>query len=143
MRLKVIKAEDSKEFLKEFNKNVVTQEFLESCAKAGRLFKGVKMGRLTRLCRNTEGGKYGKYVTDNYVGIYSDIELSKAIDKLGYYEDLEEEGRLVILSVDDIHPCKNCDTGWGSVSSDGVCECCYDNCDRLKKYNEKYNEKYM
>lgn len=53
------------------------------------------------------------------------------------YKDLEEQGRLIILSVDDIHPCKYCDSGWGSISSEG-CKSCYDDCERLKQYNEKY-----
>lgn len=62
------------------------------------------------------------------------------IDKLAYYENLEEEGRLIILSVEDIHPCKSCNTGWGRMASDGA-EFCYDNCEKLNKYNEKYNLK--
>lgn len=56
------------------------------------------MERLTRLCKNTEGGKYSKYVIGNYNRIYSDIEFGKAVDKLGYYEDLEEQGRLQIFA---------------------------------------------
>ena len=50
-----------------------------------------------------------------------------------------KEGRLIILSVQDIHPCKYCDIGWGSVSSK-VCKSCYDDCERLKEYNEKYSK---
>lgn len=64
-------------------------------------------------------------------------EVYNALSKLRYYEDLEEEGRLIILSVEDIHPCKNCGVGWGSISSEG-CKSCHDSCDRLKQYNEKY-----
>ena len=56
------------------------------------------------------------------------MELAKA----------EKEGRLVILSVQDIHPCRNCDTGWGSISSEG-CHSCEETCVRLKEYNDKYN----
>lgn len=37
-RIAVIKKQDSQEFVREFNKNKVTKEFLESCKKAGRLF---------------------------------------------------------------------------------------------------------
>ena len=61
-----------------------------------------------------------------------------AIQKLAYYEELEEEGRLIVLSIEDINPCRNCDTGWGSISSNGHMEDCTDSCIRLKKYNEKY-----
>lgn len=59
------------------------------------------------------------------------------IKKLAEYEDLEEQGRLITLSVEDIHPCKHCDTGWGSISSEG-CTICYDSCERLMQYNERY-----
>lgn len=37
-KIAVIKKQDSQEFVREFNKNKVTKEFLESCKKAGRLF---------------------------------------------------------------------------------------------------------
>ena len=67
-------------------------------------------------------------------------EVYNALAKLKYYEDLEEEGKLVILSVQDIHPCRNCDTGWGSISSEG-CHGCEETCERLRQYNEKYNAK--
>lgn len=64
--------------------------------------------------------------------------IEDAIEKLAYYEDLEEQGRLIILTVQDIHPCRNCDTGWGHISSEG-CHTCDETCKRLKAYNEKYN----
>lgn len=34
----IIKGEDAKQFIRDFNKNVVSEDFLESCKKAGRLF---------------------------------------------------------------------------------------------------------
>lgn len=37
-RVPVIQKEDSPKFVREFNKNKVTEEFLSSCKKAGRLF---------------------------------------------------------------------------------------------------------
>lgn len=37
-RMAVIKKQDSQEFVRKFNKNRVTEEFLESCKKAGKLF---------------------------------------------------------------------------------------------------------
>lgn len=70
--------------------------------------------------------------TCNECGIY------QAIQKLAYYEDLEEQGRLITLSVQDIHPCRNCDVGWGIISSEGS-DGCENYCKRLKEYNEKYN----
>lgn len=38
----LIKAEESKSFIKQFNKNKVDTEFLNSCKKAGKLFEGRK-----------------------------------------------------------------------------------------------------
>ena len=37
-RMAVIKQENSREFVREFNKNKVSEEFLKSCKKAGKLF---------------------------------------------------------------------------------------------------------
>lgn len=36
-RMTIIKTKESAEFIKNFNKNKVSQEFLESCKKAGKL----------------------------------------------------------------------------------------------------------
>lgn len=38
-RIRVIKKEDSKRFLEEFNKNKISKELLEQCKKAGELFE--------------------------------------------------------------------------------------------------------
>ena len=37
-RISVIKKQESREFVHEFNQNKVTKDFLESCKKAGKLF---------------------------------------------------------------------------------------------------------
>lgn len=37
-RIPVIKRQESQEFVREFNENKVTKDFLESCKKAGKLF---------------------------------------------------------------------------------------------------------
>lgn len=37
-RISVIKRQESQEFVCEFNQNKVTNDFLESCKKAGKLF---------------------------------------------------------------------------------------------------------
>ena len=37
-RISVIKRQESQEFVREFNQNKVTNDFLESCKKAGKLF---------------------------------------------------------------------------------------------------------
>lgn len=37
-RISVIKKQESREFVREFNQNKVTKDFLESCKKAGKLF---------------------------------------------------------------------------------------------------------
>ena len=65
--------------------------------------------------------------------------IEDAIEKLAEYEDLEEQGRLIKLSIYDIHPCRNCGDGWGSISSEGS-DGCENYCTRLKEYNEKYNK---
>lgn len=56
------------------------------------------------------------------------IELTKA----------DKDGRLTVFSVEDIHPCRGCNTGWGAASSTG-CTTCEETCARLKEYYEKYN----
>lgn len=61
-----------------------------------------------------------------------------AIQNLQAYEDMESQGRLIVLSIEDIHPCKYCNSGWGSISSEG-CKSCHDDCERLKQYNKRYN----
>lgn len=92
----------------------------------------------------------GTYQIDDHAGVRKAICYDEnfknpfaiyegaAIDKLGRYEDMEEQGRLIILSIEDIHPCRNCNAGWGSFSFDG-CHSCEETCKRLKQYNEKYN----
>lgn len=37
-RIAIVKKQESKEFVREFNENKVTKEFLDSCKKAGKLF---------------------------------------------------------------------------------------------------------
>lgn len=41
-KVSVVKEKDSQEFVREFNKNKVTKEFVESCKKASDLFAGKK-----------------------------------------------------------------------------------------------------
>lgn len=41
-RIAVIKRQESQEFVREFNGNKVSKEFLDSCKKAGKLFSGRK-----------------------------------------------------------------------------------------------------
>ena len=97
------------------------------------------MDRLTRPCTNTENGKYIPYVVDTFTGIYPNCTLGKVVEKLAYYENLEEQGRLIVLDIEDAYPCKNCDIGWGSISSEGY-HGCEETCIRLKEYNEKLNK---
>lgn len=99
------------------------------------------MERLTRKSSSTDMVWFVDYLNNDvdlepYEMTTRDIRL--ALEKLAYYEDLEEQGRLSILTVQDIHPCRNCGTGWGSVSSEG-CHSCEETCVRLKEYSDKYN----
>ena len=41
-KVSVIPAKEASDFVREFNQNKVTKEFIESCEKAGRLFEGKK-----------------------------------------------------------------------------------------------------
>lgn len=53
-------------------------------------------------------------------------------------EDYGNESSGVITKVvDDMNPCRNCETGWGSISTEGY-RGCEETCTRLKEYNEKY-----
>lgn len=63
------------------------------------------------------------------------IPVSKIIE----LTEAEKQGRLIVLDVKDIHPCRNCNIGWGSISSE-CCHSCDETCERLKQYNEKYNK---
>ena len=54
------------------------------------------MSRLTKKCIDTDG-KYLPYTIDNYCGVYPESTLGKLVERLAYYEDLEEQGRLVEL----------------------------------------------
>ena len=38
-KIAVVRKEESSEFVKDFNKNKVSKEFMASCNKAGKLFK--------------------------------------------------------------------------------------------------------
>lgn len=101
------------------------------------------MERLTKRITENQIELSAKANPTQYVNSPQRVHMKhpfwNVFNKLAYYEDLEEEGRLIILSVQDIHPCKHCDTGWGSISSEG-CKSCYDDCKRLKEYNEKYSK---
>ena len=54
------------------------------------------------------------------------------------WADANKDGRLIILSVEDMHPCENCDVGWYGISDQGTITC-KETCIELKQYNEKYN----
>ena len=61
------------------------------------ILRGSIMERLTRLCKNTENGKYISHVIDDYTGIYPNCALGHAVQRLAYYEDMQEQGKLIIL----------------------------------------------
>lgn len=97
------------------------------------------MDRLTIRLEDQCGNPTDSIILRPYMR-YQDEDTKKTVlNRLAYYEDLEEQGRLIILTVENIHPCRNCDVGWGSISSEG-CHSCYETCIRLKEYNEKYNK---
>lgn len=97
------------------------------------------MDRLTYRLQDQWGNPTDSIILKPYM-MYQDEDTKKTIlNRLAYYEDLEEQGRLIILTVQDIHPCRNCGVGWGHISSEG-CHSCEETCIRLKEYNEKYNK---
>ena len=61
-----------------------------------------------------------------------------AVSRLMELAKADKEGRLAIFSIEDIHPCRGCNNGWGTISSEG-CTTCEETCVRLKEYCEKYN----
>ena len=65
------------------------------------------MDRLTRLCRDTENGKYAPHVFGKYNGLFPDSETSQIVERLAAYEDAEEQGLHIAI------PCKVGDTVYG------------------------------
>lgn len=72
MRMNVIKAENAKEFINEFNRNLVTKDFLNSCEKASELFRGKNMTNADRI----------RSLTDE--------ELARILDEAVNYFDYDE-----------------------------------------------------
>lgn len=102
------------------------------------------MKRLTKRLPNGRVAVFGCGDNCKYAYKYCYSEntdcptLEEIYEKLAFYEDLEEEGRLVVLSIEDIYPCKNCNRGWGQATSNGF-KSCYENCGKLREYKKKYN----
>ena len=97
------------------------------------------MDRLTYRLNDQHGNPTDTIILKPYMRYQDDYAKKTILNRLAYYEDLEEQGRLIVLSVKDIYPCRNCGTGWGSISSEG-CHTCDETCERLKQSNEKYNK---
>ena len=58
------------------------------------------MERLTRICTNTKNGKRLPYTVGGLIGISPNTTLGKVVERLAYYEDLEEQGMITITSLD-------------------------------------------
>ena len=58
--------------------------------------------------------------------------LGEIYEKLAFYEDLEEKGKLSIVYGVNVYPCTNCGIGWASISTEG-CKSCHDDCEKLKE----------
>lgn len=103
------------------------------------------MGRLTRWNEQSEMAELVGWDTEEWKNFMNNFDvpiwasLAEAFDKLAEYEDLEEQDRMIKLDVKDIHPCINCNVGWGSLSSVGY-DSCENHCVKLEKYNAKYNK---
>ena len=58
------------------------------------------MKRLTRLCENTENGKYIPYTTGVYTGIFPDCTLGEVVERLAAYENTDLSPKEFKESVD-------------------------------------------
>ena len=56
------------------------------------------------------------YKNDGYAEMFKDVKFHEIVDRLAYYEDLEEQGRLVVL------PCKVGDTIYRIIKPSGKCK---------------------
>ena len=101
------------------------------------------MSRLTERFSNGQAAVAGcgndckydfKYCRDNYAG--NCPTLAEIYEKLAFYEDLEEKGKLPIVYGANVYPCTNCGIGWASISAEG-CKSCHDDCEKLKEYYRK------
>lgn len=80
------------------------------------------------------------------------INLEEYRIEAGYNTDLAENFAIAIECMEYVagikrereakkpkHPCVNCGTGWGAISSTGI-ETCHDTCQRLAKYNKENSD---
>lgn len=75
-----------------------------------------------------------KYCRDGFEGNCPALE--EIYEKLAFYEDLEEQGKLAVVYQENIYPCTNCNSGWASISTAG-CKSCHDDCEKLRDYYRK------
>lgn len=65
-------------------------------------------------------------------------ELQDLIDKLAYYEDLDDKHLIgVDLNDENTYPCDICNVGWATITTEKY-RSCRDSCDKLKHYYSKY-----
>lgn len=53
------------------------------------------------MCRDTEGGKYSHYTVANCIGIYRDSILGEVVERLAYYENLDENCEELFFSTEE------------------------------------------
>ena len=109
---------------------VVTKDFIETLASyedTGLTPKEIEQMK-ARMPLHQWAGESSDKMSIFGVPVARIIELTKA----------EKQGRLALLSIEEKHPCRYCNTGWGSISSEG-CNSCEETCVRLKEYYEKYS----
>lgn len=76
-----------------------------------------------------------RYCSSQRAETCNECAIYEAIQRLAYYEDLEEQGRLLIVERQEVHPCRYCTTGWGYADGKG----CYDTCEKLKQYSNRHS----
>lgn len=99
------------------------------------------MERLTRVSKNGTGMIWFIDHNNNNIDVepceMTTKDIRIALERLAYYEDLEERYKLIAPLPHDDNPCLHCDSGWASISST-KCTSCSDSCLRLKEYHERH-----
>lgn len=92
------------------------------------------MERLTKRCADTDG-KYLPYTIDNYSGVYPDSTIGKLVERLAYYENLAEQGKVLFDDevVDKDFPCIDCGVDYNLTPTVGS-KSCKDDCTALKEH---------
>ena len=91
------------------------------------------------------GDEYISYTVEDgeYGGIYKGTVLGEVVERLGYFEDLLEQGRLFIIGNQE-YPCTDCKNEELLFSNGKICEIggypiriCEKNCKKYESYTRQ------